>query len=159
MEQNTGGLLAGKAHCAMHRVGATPTGNTMNTGNTMDGLWHTAGYTLRKFHDTWLTRFPVSSPVFLVFLVFPGGITHSIGSAPVFAVLRRSKQSALPANRPHHPCPLGTAREKFESSLGGWACEQYVHQRIHSGKTQHRIRRQRHRLLAVRFQEISFNSV
>ena len=142
-------LLAGKALCAMHRVGANPTGNTMNTGNTMDGLWHTAGYTLRKFHDTWLTRFPVSSPVFLVFLVFPGGITHSIGSA----------QCALPANRPHHSCPLGTARKKFESSLGGWACEQYVHQRIHSGKNQHRIRRQRHRLLAVRFQEISFNSV
>ena len=57
----------------------------------MDGLWHTAGYTLRKFHDTWLTRFPVSSPVFLVFLVFPGGITHSIGSA----------QCAMPANRTH----------------------------------------------------------
>ena len=32
--------------------GVNTTVNTMNTGNTMDGLWHTAGYTLRKFHYT-----------------------------------------------------------------------------------------------------------
>ena len=82
-------LLVGGAYCAEHRVGANPTMNTMNTGNTIDGQWHTVSHVLRKFHGTWLTRFPVLSPVFLVFPVFPVGLAHSIGSA----------QCALPANR------------------------------------------------------------
>ena len=83
------GGAAGRAHCAEHRVGANPTMNTMNTGNTIDGQWHTVSHVLRKFHGTWLTHFPVLSPVFLVFPVFPVGLAHSIGSA----------QCALPANR------------------------------------------------------------
>ena len=85
----------GRAHGAKHRVGANPTMNTMNTGNTIDGQWHTVSHVLRKFHGTWLTRFPVLSPVFLVLPVFPVGLAPSIGSA----------QSALPANSPLHPVP------------------------------------------------------
>ena len=76
-----GRLLAGRAHGAKHRVRANPTMNTMNTGNTIDGLWHTADHVLRNFHGTWLTRFPVLTPVFLVFPVFPVGLARSIVTA------------------------------------------------------------------------------
>ena len=96
------GGAAGRAHCAEHRVGANPTMNTMNTGNTIDGQWHTVSHVLRKFHGTWLTRFPVLSPVFLVFPVFSVGLAHSIGSA----------QCAPPANktRSHVPRKFKGAR-------------------------------------------------
>ena len=83
-----GGVVGG-AHCAERMVGAKPTMNTMNTGNTIDSLWHTVSHVLRKFHGTWLTRFLVLTPVFLV---FPVGLARSTGSAPVCAALRRGKQ-------------------------------------------------------------------
>ena len=65
------------------------TAHTMCSAQCAPPANRTRSHVLRKFHGTWLTRFPVLSPVFLVFPVFPVGLAHSIGSA----------QCAPPANR------------------------------------------------------------
>ena len=48
---------------AMHRVGATPTGNTGNTMNTRRGTWLRENHGLWNFRGTWLAESPIPGPI------------------------------------------------------------------------------------------------
>ena len=56
---------------AMHRVGATPTENTMNTMNTRRGTWLRESHGLWKFRGTWLAESPIPGPISLISPIGP----------------------------------------------------------------------------------------
>ena len=77
MKKTAGGTLyLPRRTGAMHRVGATPTENTMNTMNTRRGTWLRESHGLRNFRGSWLAESPIPGPISLIGPISPPATPH-----------------------------------------------------------------------------------